>query len=79
MLQLAAWLNLAAGAVAAIILIMNEEYVLALGFAIAALTAFAALRGLDEIVGKLEGVRYQAKASTLSLEDIRDLAKKRSA
>lgn len=61
MLTIVAWINLVAGLAGAAIAFMAEALPLAFGLAVGAITLFAVLRGLDEIIGLLESIRYNTR------------------
>ncbi|EPX82087.1 hypothetical protein [Salipiger mucosus] len=61
MLPIVAWINLAAGLIAAAVAISEEMFALSFGLAVAALTLFAVLQALDRIVGQLKSINYHLK------------------
>ncbi|WP_417741491.1 hypothetical protein [Salipiger sp.] len=60
-LIIVAWLNLILGLIGAAVAFMNSALPLAIGMAIAALTVFAALKGIEKIIQILDDIRYHTR------------------
>lgn len=60
-LIIVAWLNLILGLAGAAVAFMENAFPLAIGMAIAALTVFAALKGIEKIIQVLDDIRYNTR------------------